>query len=248
MRGLRPTPQNHHMIKPILVLHIAAGSVALLSMWVPMVSRKGGALHRRSGWVFVTAMAVVSITALVLAGARLLFDPRPAARDAGFFLLSLSVLTANSVSSGVRVLRARQRTAAHVHWWDIGLLTVLSAGSVALGGYGVWRARPLFLIFAVIGLINGVQGLRYWLRPASSPMQWWFAHMNNMLGGCVATLTAFLVNTTGMFGISPYAAWLGPSLVGTPVIAIWTGYYKRRFAARKTIVQSLALTATQASG
>ena len=40
-------------------VHIAAGSLALVSLWVPLVSRKGGSVHRRAGRVFVIAMAVL---------------------------------------------------------------------------------------------------------------------------------------------------------------------------------------------
>jgi len=68
------------MLKMILYLHIAGGSTALLSMFIPLATRKGGRSHRRSGWVFVGGMAVVSITALGLSAARYFFDPRPEAR------------------------------------------------------------------------------------------------------------------------------------------------------------------------
>jgi hypothetical protein len=57
----------------------------------------------------VAAMAVVSVTALLLAGARMMLDARPEARDAGFFLLALAILTGTSVSSGVRALRFKSR-------------------------------------------------------------------------------------------------------------------------------------------
>ena len=220
------------MIKPILAIHIAAGSVALASMLIPAVTRKGGLVHRRAGWVFVGAMAVVSITALVLSGARLLFDPRPEARDAGFFLFAVGLLTANSVSTGVRVLRFKTRTAAHMHWWDTGLPAATTLFSAALGAYGVWRGQVLFLVFAGIGLANGIGALRYWLRPPSARMHWWFEHLTSMLGGCIAAVTAFLVNTADNFGIWPLAAWLAPSIVGAPAIAIWTAYYRRFFSER----------------
>jgi hypothetical protein len=220
------------MITSILVLHIAAGSVALASMLIPAVTRKGGLVHRRAGWVFVASMAIVSITALVLSGARLLFDPRPEARDAGFFLFAVGILTASSVSTGVRVLQFKTRTAAHLHWWDTGLPAVLTVFSAALGVYGLWRGQVLFMVFAGIGLVNGIGALRYWLRPPSVRMHWWFEHLSSMLGGCIAAVTAFMVNTADTFGIWPLAAWLAPSIIGTPAIIIWTAYYRRFFSER----------------
>ena len=31
-------------------------------------------------------------------------------------------------------------------------------------------------------------------------------------------------------GIWPLAAWLAPAMIGAPAIALWSGYYRRRFA------------------
>lgn len=225
------------MLNALLAVHIAAGSVALASMFVPMLTRKGGRAHRRAGWVFVAAMATVSVTALLLSGHRFLFDHRPEARDFGLFLFFVAILTAAAVSAGVRVLRFKNRTAPHVHWWDTGLPALLTVSSVAMAGYGIWSSQFLFVAFAAIGLLTGAGGLRYWLRAPASPMHWWFEHMGSMLGGCIAAVTAFLVVSGDTFGIRPMAAWLGPSVVGTVAIATWTTYYKRRFSrARKEIV------------
>ncbi len=222
---------NRCMIKPLLFLHIAAGSVALASMLIPIVAIKGGRLHRRAGWVFVGAMAIVSATALLLSGARLFFDPRPAARDAGFFLLAVAFLTANAVSTGVRVLQFKQRTTPHLHWWDTGLPALTALFSLALGAYGIWRGQVLFMAFSVIGLLGGGGALRYWLRIPTTRMHWWFEHMGAMLGGCIAATTAFLVVNASNMGMWPMVAWLSPSIIGTPATIIWTAYYRRRFSA-----------------
>ena len=53
------------MFPSVLGVHIAAGSIALASMWIPIVARKGGPAHRRAGWVFVVSMVVVAATAVV---------------------------------------------------------------------------------------------------------------------------------------------------------------------------------------
>jgi uncharacterized membrane protein len=221
---------NRRMVKSLLALHIAAGSIALASMLVPMIAVKGGRTHRRAGWVFVASMSIVSATALLMSGARVVFDPRPEAKAFGGFLLVVALLTGAAVSAGVRVLRFKHRSSARMHWWDTGLPLVLAAASVALGVDGITRGQTLFIAFAVLGLLNAAGSLRYWLRPPASPMHWWFEHMNGMLTGCVAATTAFLVIGGSRLGIWPLAAWLAPAMIGAPAIALWSGYYRRRFA------------------
>lgn len=230
MRRRIPVGTMTDMTTALLALHIAAGSVALASMFVPMFTHKGGRAHRRSGWVFVAAMAIVSATAFALSGARLLFDRTPDGRDAGLFLFYVSILTASSVSAGMRVLRFKNRSGAHLHWWDTGLPLVLAASSIGMAVYGLRQREVLFIVFSIIGGLNAAASLRYWLRTPTSRAHWWFEHMGNMLGGCIATTTAFLVNTADNFGIWPLAAWLAPSIVGGPAIAMWSGYYRRKFS------------------
>jgi uncharacterized membrane protein len=220
------------MLKTILYLHIAGGSAALLSMIIPMLTRKGGPSHRRSGWVFVGGMTIVSTTALALSVARYLFDPRPEAKAFALFLFYIAILTGAGVSSGIRALRTKDRTVARSHAWDIGLAALLTLTALAMAAYGIRTGRVLFVGFSVIGLVNGAQGLKYWLRPPAHPMHWWFQHMSSMLGSCIAATTAFLVVNAPQAGLSRLSliVWFAPSVIGAPAIAIWTAYYKRRFA------------------
>ena len=220
------------MLRTLLIVHIAAGSTALLSMFIPMVATKGGLTHRRAGWVFVGGMTIVSITALILSGARFLTDPTPQGRGAGLFLFYVAILTGAGVSAGIRVLAAKKRTAAHRHWWDLGLAALLFASGLAIAAFGLVVSQPLLVAFSAIGLINGGSQLAYWLRPPRHAMHWWFEHMGNMLGSCIAATTAFLVNNAGRLGFeqTSLVVWLAPAIIGTPAIVIWTAYYRRRFA------------------
>jgi uncharacterized membrane protein len=52
---------------PLLILHILAGSVGLLTGTVAMAVRKGGNLHRASGNVFTGAMLTLATSAFCLA-------------------------------------------------------------------------------------------------------------------------------------------------------------------------------------
>jgi hypothetical protein len=220
------------MLKSILFLHIAGGSLSLLSMLIPLVTRKGGVTHRRAGWVFVTGMTLVSITALLLAGTRWTTDLTPRGREAGAFLFFVAILTATNVSSGVRVLRAKARTTSGRHPWDLGLPALLTASSVAAAVHGLSTGNQLFTAFSVIGLLAGGGNLAYWLTAPTHPMHWWFEHMSSMLGACIAATTAFLVVNASNLGMETFslAVWLTPSVIGVPTIAIWTRYYRRRFA------------------
>ncbi len=219
------------MIKSILSLHIAGGSIALAAMLVPLFTRKGGSTHRKSGWVFVAGMTVVSITAFILSAARVVTDPSPDGRQAGLFLFYVALLTAAGVSAGVRVLKAKKRTTAHHHPWDLGLAGALTLVSVVTFGYGVVTGRTLFAAFSVIGLLSGGSQLFYWLRPPTHYMHWWFEHMGAMLGSCIAATTAFLVVNAGRLGADTFslAVWLAPTVIGTPTIILWTAYYRRKF-------------------
>lgn len=229
---MRGATHNRRMMTALLFLHIAAGSIALASMWIPLVSKKGGRAHRRAGWVFVTGMTVVSITALLLSGARFLFDSSSEARAAGMFLFYVAIISAAGVSAGVRVLRAKRRTARHRKLWDLGMTSVLVAGSVAMAIYSISAGRILFMAFSIIGLVIGGGQLAYWLRVPSHPMHWWFEHMGNMLGSCIAATTAFLVVNADRWGVETFSleVWLAPTIIGTPIIVLWTAYYRRKFA------------------
>jgi uncharacterized membrane protein len=220
------------MTQLILTLHIVAGSAALLSMFIPIVAKKGGLVHRRAGWVFVGGMTVVSVTALLLSASRFLTDPSPEGRLAGAFLFFVAILTGAGVSAGVRVLRAKRRTAVHRHAWDLGVAVLLTLASLAAGTFGLATGQHLFTGFSVIGLLSGGSTLLYWLRPPTHPMHWWFEHMGAMLGSCIAATTAFLVVNASNLGAGTFsfALWFSPTLIGVPVTAIWTGYYRRKFA------------------
>lgn len=232
MRRVARTRRIGGMLKMILYLHIAGGSAALLSMFIPLVAPKGGRTHRRSGWVFVSGMTIVSITALALSAARYFYDPRPEAKAFALFLFYIAILTGSAVSAGVRVLRTKNRVEIHTHPWDIGLSSLLTLTSVAMLVYGIATSTFLFAGFSVIGLVSGVQGLYYWLRKPTCRMHWWFRHMSAMLGACIAATTAFLVVNAPFAGLSRASmiVWFAPSIIGTPLTAMWIAYYRRRFA------------------
>ncbi|MBU8898073.1 hypothetical protein DRW03_25710 [Corallococcus sp. H22C18031201] len=211
-------------------LHIAAGIVGFISLWLPLVARKGGALHRRVGWVYVGAMGVVALTALVLSGTRFILEP--AARSGALFFISLSVQSAAAASLGVRVLRAKHRTAGHRNLYDLGIASLtLGMGLVTLG-WGVAMHAPLLWGFAPVGILAGGSALRYWLRTPGERMHWWFQHMGAMVTSGIGTLTAVLVVNARHLGIEgmQLAVFLGPTVIGITGLRLWVRYYRQKFS------------------
>ena len=216
-----------------LALHVLGGTLALLSFWLPLVARKGGALHRRTGWPYVGAMALLAVTGLYISGWRALWG-LPAQRPFNVFLVFVGLLSASSATMGLRVLRAKGRRAAHRHPLDLGLSGLLVLAALALTGYGVAVRQPLLVGFAPVGLFAGASQLYYWLRPPTSKMHWWFEHMGSMGGSTIAVVTAFLVINAPRLGLQAFGlgVWLTPALVGVVGFRLWERYYRRRFAGR----------------
>ena len=67
--------------------------------------------------------------------------------------------------------------------------------------------------------------------------------MSSMLGSCIAATTAFLVVNASRLGFETFGfvVWLAPTIIGIPTIAIWTRYYRHKFApaARSVVAASL---------
>lgn len=220
------------LVDVIRAVHIAAGAVALVAMWGPLVSAKGGGTHRRWGRVFVLAMGIASVTALVACAVRLAFlQPTRGERVAVVFLAYVAVLTGVGALKGVRVLRQKSRTGPSRSLLDVGSSAVLLACAVAIALYGAVLRQPLLVSFSVLGIAGGVSGLAYWLRPPRHRMHWWFEHMGDMGGTCIAALTAFTVVNARHLGLGPFtlAVWLGPTLVGVPLLMLAGRHYRRRF-------------------
>lgn len=236
----------------ILLLHVIAGLVGLVAFWTPAVARKGGAVHVRAGRVFFYCTCAIAVTGVGMA-ALILADPlavkppaaaltaeQAAAHAAAYrsfapFLLYLVLITFAPVYHGVRVLQTRHaperlRTPFHT---AVSVLAIVAA--VVLAGLGAWMRQPVFLALSPIGLLAGLQYLRFARQPRLTRMAWWYEHMGAMLGGGIAFHTAFLVLGAGrLLGISiggswAVLPWLLPTIIGVPATTLWVRYYRRRF-------------------
>jgi len=102
----------------------------------------------------------------------------------------------------------------------------------------VWqRLGVVAIVFGVIGAIVAGRHAWHFVRPSADVRAWWFDHMIGMLASYIATVTAFsVVNFTFL---PPVARWLWPTLVGTPLVAIWVSYHRGRFKRHATAATAI---------
>ena len=211
-------------IRVTLWIHVLAGTVALVVAPIALMTVKGGPTHRRWGKVYFWAMAVVAATAIVVGFWRSIL-----------FLVLTAVFSFYAALSGYRVLSRKRpdlgQGPSSLDWVAAGITLAASAMLVILG---IVKPTPRFQALSTVAMVFGglgfsIAGLdvwRFW-RPPSDKRAWWYTHMANMIGSYIAAVTAFSV--VNFHSLPTTLRWLWPTMIGSPLIAIWITYYKRRF-------------------
>lgn len=211
----------------LLILHIAGGALSLLSAAVAIVAAKGRRLHRIAGRVFLLSMTAIFISATLLS-----------LRSNDLFLLTVGIFSFYMVLSGYRALYLKAPSRSVGLKFRPGALdkgaaqfTLISCSGMVAYGAVYWVVEPLapvLILLGGIGALMAFSDLKRFRARSAAPTAWFFTHMIRMLGGTIASVTAFLV-TNGDF-LPPLARWLAPTIAGTVLITLWVGYYKLKFA------------------
>ena len=213
------------ILKGFRILHIAAGFTALVVAPLAMIAAKGGDAHRRWGKLFFYAMAIVAFTAIVMGIIR-----------PNVFLAMLAVFSFHMVASGYLALHLKR-----VHEGQKpDRLDIILQGSAGVinGGLFIWgitnfilgnpgSSTMIFLVFGTIGSLMVWRNMQRFYKRSHDKHEWLFDHMTGFLGGYIATVSAF--SAVNMEFITPlWLQWLWPTIMGTPLIVLWTRYYKKR--------------------
>ena len=208
---------------PTLAIHVLAGAVALLAGLAAIVTRKGGSRHNCAGKLYGLTMAVVVTTAVPLS-----------VGTSNWFLFAISVFTGYLVAAGYRIVarrRARLTEPTAIDDALHGTMLVASVGMVAGGGYGSLASRmalgEVLVVFGVIGGLLAVRELRQLRRPREDRAPWFSRHIAFMGGAFISTVTATI--TVNLTELPALARWLGPTVVGVPLIFYAIDRYRPRF-------------------
>lgn len=221
-----------------LMLHVAAGVVALVTFWLNGAMRKGGALHRRIGQVYLLSMSGILVSGVPLVVQRII-DNRPVTAA---FLAYLLVLTGTATWSMWRSVRDRAAPARYTGRAYRALAVANMAAGAGVLALGVAKSAPLLIGFSMVGLLAGASMWRKRATLAQQPMWWRSEHYTAMLANGVATHIAFL--SIGLPRLLPgadgsalhYLSWFGPLAVAT-VAKLWLDRrYRPRMAAAPVAV------------
>ena len=208
----------------LVLVHLAAGTLALVTYWGAAAARTGGALHRRIGQGYLLAMIVVLVTAVAMSVA---FVQR-GMHGIAVFLVYLVVITGTACWQAWRAVRnKRERGVFYGRNYRVLAWLNLASGVATLAA-GIALGNMLLMVFCWIGIVAGVAALRELRRPVpvNDPRWWMREHVQSNLGNGVATHVAFfsigLSRVLGPLGIEvpQLFPWLAPVVVAVAA-GIW---------------------------
>ncbi len=220
------------LIQFLIYLHIAAGTVALITGPVSMANRKGGKQHRLTGKIFFAAMMVVSVTAVIVAAS-------PAKSNS--FLLIIGIFSAYLVTSGYRVLYLKDLAKGHkapLLDWAISVVMAVFAIYFVYSGINTLNSNGIVsVVFGSIALLLVVKDVRKYTKTHVDTNFWLYDHITRMIAGNIAAYTAFLVVNNTI--LPPVVAWLAPTVIGTGIIIYNLRKYKLKHKGSRAAKESV---------
>jgi uncharacterized membrane protein len=199
--------------KICLGIHILFGFTALISGFIAIVSQKGKKLHKITGITFFVSMVMVCFSAILIS---LMKDNR--------FLLHIGIFSFYLVLAGYRSVKNKSLNPGIIDW--ILLFTAfVNCLSMVLNG------QLVLIVFGWLGASLAAQDAKLFYdiikHKEILKNKWLLRHISTMLGGYIATFTAFIVVNISLESL-PWLPWLLPTIIGTPLIAYWTRKYQTK--------------------
>jgi hypothetical protein len=215
-----------------LAIHIFAGALALVLGYVALYARKGAALHRGSGMLFVYAMLIMCAGGftLAIAGGNNWTAVNASAAVMTAYLVLTSLITVRPLAAGSR-------------WFHVGAplvafavgMTDLALGVDALSQGGRRNGVPAFpfFLFGVTGVLASAGDLRVLRRAPLVGAPRLVRHLWRMSFALLIAAMAFFFGQTRVIP-EPIRS---PGLLALPVLAVLVTmlYWLWRIRVRQTL-------------
>jgi uncharacterized membrane protein len=208
------------IFKILLIIHIIAGSVALLTGTINIARKKGDKLHKNVGLFFLYGMIINGVAGLLMTLIH-----------SNLFLFIIGIFSIYMAATGQRYLYLKGllkgEKAKTIDWILSALMLLFGTGFIVYGilillsknNFGI-----VLLVFGSISISMVYQDFKNYKGQNTIKNFWLLVHIQRMMGSYIAALTAFLVvNNTILPGV---VAWLLPTLIIVPLIIKWSRKYK----------------------
>lgn len=200
-----------NLYKLFLGIHILSGFTALVTGFIAIVAQKGKKVHKKAGIIFFMGMILVCISATLISLIK-----------QNQFLLHIGIFSFFLVYSGFRSVQHKSLY-PNIMDWIVLLIVILNCAIM------LFTNQIVLIVFGAIGSFLAIRDakLLYGVKTNKITQKnvWIIRHIGMMLGGYIATFTAFLVVNVSMASL-PWLPWLLPTIIGTPLIAYWTSKYQ----------------------
>ena len=201
-------------MRMMYVVHILAGSLALVAGYLALLVKKGSSLHRKSGLLFVGTMLAVAFFGIVIAAGQ---GVAPAVNIPAALISAYLVVTS---------LATVRHPAADARWLHVGaMLVALATGltsftfafeAVAAGGTRNGMPAFPFIMFGAIGVVGSLGDMRVLRSGALHGASRLARHLWRM---CFALFIAVLSFFVGQSDEFPQALRIMP-LLALPVLTV----------------------------
>ena len=203
-------------LKILVIIHVIAGTCALIFGGIAFGLRKNTPNHKPIGRIYFWCMTVVFITAMIVSVAKSLL-----------FLFLIGVFTYYSTIIAYRSLRLKNlhegQKPLKIDWiieiiaglTFLGMITLGILIFMKHGGFG-WLVPT---IFGAFGLLSVKRNITLLYKGPTQTLYWLKKHIGHMMGSYIGAFTAFLVNQTPHLPfINPTLLWFLPMLIIMPVM------------------------------
>ncbi len=199
------------MMQILLPIHILAGTIALLSAIMAVLSEKGKKLHVLSGRTYFWCMVTIFLTAIPMS-----------IITSNIFLFLIAFFSFYLAFAGIRFARNRKGIATTSDWIAVGLMILSGVGMWTLAAILFMNNNSMYiplLVFGGFAIVLGYGDFKSHKNKTAIGKERIGKHLQNMIGGTIAVITAVLVvNVT----IEPvWVWWILPTVLIVPVIIWW---------------------------
>jgi len=195
----------------LLLIHILAGTIALLAAAFAICSEKGKKIHITAGKTYYWGMVGIFLTALPMS----IINKEISLFLVAFFSFYLAF-------AGRRFAQNRTGVASRIDWIAVGLMIVTGIGMWLLAIFYFIDSNSDYIVlffFGFISIVLGYTDYKTHKHQEATGKKRIARHLSNMLAGTIAVVTAVLVVNVNME--PQWLPWILPTVILVPVISWW---------------------------